>query len=216
MRCLGRTQTFKRCKRDGKWPFCHSHQWQPWIAFFTVISVIATFGGLYQDIVRPFFLSNESVANDDEMIPQVALMLQNKTEHDIIVSARGDIVIWLPQGVDALRRIPGRYDLESNNGPMDSIITVPKGQNIEVIATIASEIQLDTLLKSGVGDLEFILDLNPGGTLFTGLIPFKRKNILTTRYQIDLSRPNSESKVISGKESRWEKTNLLLIQHRSV
>ena len=52
MKCIGRTKG-KRCNNETPYVFCSSHKWQPLIFAFTVISVLAVFSGLYQDLIKP-------------------------------------------------------------------------------------------------------------------------------------------------------------------
>ena len=49
MKCIGRTKQLHRCKRDSKILFCHQHKLQWWV----LIGIIATIGGLYQDVLKP-------------------------------------------------------------------------------------------------------------------------------------------------------------------
>ena len=49
MRCLGRTKNFSRCKNTTKGILCRHHKLQWW----GMIIIIATLGGLFQDILKP-------------------------------------------------------------------------------------------------------------------------------------------------------------------
>ena len=51
MRCIGRTKSLKRCKRKCRILFCNLHKLQWW----GVIVIVATLGGLFQDVIKPLF-----------------------------------------------------------------------------------------------------------------------------------------------------------------
>lgn len=59
MRCLGRTKNARRCKNEAlsRYAFCRQHRFQPWLAFFAVVSVLGVFFGLYRDAIEPLFQS---------------------------------------------------------------------------------------------------------------------------------------------------------------
>lgn len=59
MRCLGRTATFKRCKRETQHFFCHHHRFQPVVTIFTILSFVGLLGGIYQDIWKPLFSAEQ-------------------------------------------------------------------------------------------------------------------------------------------------------------
>jgi len=50
VKCLGRTNGFKRCKKNAKLLFCHHHRYQPWTAFITFLTLIALIIGLTVDL----------------------------------------------------------------------------------------------------------------------------------------------------------------------
>ena len=53
MRCFGLTKQVKRCKKVQKWPFCRQHRFQPVALLFSLLGVVAMFGGLFQDVIKP-------------------------------------------------------------------------------------------------------------------------------------------------------------------
>lgn len=53
MRCLGRTKSFQRCKRDEKGLFCRQHRWQPYAFALSTLSLIGLLAGVYQDLWKP-------------------------------------------------------------------------------------------------------------------------------------------------------------------
>lgn len=122
-------------------------------------------------------------------IPAVALALENPTAEPVAIQRRGDFVMWLPQGVDDVRRFPGKYDLEAPEGESSSsVVVVSAGETAQVVAHLRAEIPLSQLLDRGAADIEFILRKEHGGLLFSGAIPFARDAIKTTRWKIDLGR----------------------------
>lgn len=63
MRCIGRkSKNFARCKNDCKFLFCGHHKLQWW----GVVVIIATLGGLFQDIIFPLFKDEENVILQNE------------------------------------------------------------------------------------------------------------------------------------------------------
>jgi hypothetical protein len=62
MRCLGRTNKMKRCKKEGsKWyfPFCPHHKIQPIVlVLITVPTLIGTYAGIYRDVIEPTAMTN--------------------------------------------------------------------------------------------------------------------------------------------------------------
>jgi hypothetical protein len=121
--------------------------------------------------------------------PRVSLTLDNSTAEAIAIQRRGDVVLWLPQGVDDLRRLPGRYDLQGPAGqPSGPAVVVDPHNSVDVVAYLRAEFPLGDLLDRGVADLEFIFRKEQGGLLFSGSIPFERKAIEATRWKIDLAK----------------------------
>ena len=59
MRCLGRTQTLRQCRRECNFLFCRDHRLQPMGAVLAVLSVIGLFAGLYQDLWKPLISSRQ-------------------------------------------------------------------------------------------------------------------------------------------------------------
>lgn len=122
-------------------------------------------------------------------IPPVVLALENTTAELIRIQRRGDFVLWLPQGIDGIRRLPGRYDLEvPEGGSSDPVVAIAPGAEARVLAQLHSEVPLTKLLDAGAADIEFILRREDGGLFFSGSIPFKRESVTTTRWTIDLAR----------------------------
>lgn len=122
-------------------------------------------------------------------IPPVALAVENTTAEPVTILRRGDFVLWLPQGVDGVRRLPGRYDLETSAaGSSDPVVVIAPGAEARVVAQLHSEVPLTRLLDGGAADLEFILRKEHGGLVLSGSITFKREAITTTRWRIDLAQ----------------------------
>lgn len=122
-------------------------------------------------------------------VPPISLEFKNPTADPIGIQRRGDFVLWLPQGVDNLRRLPGRYDIESpGDQSRESAVIVGPGSSTAVVAHLQAEYALGGLLDRGAADLEFILRKERGGLVFSGTIPFARAKIESTRWVIDLSR----------------------------
>lgn len=171
------------------------HQWRDWsvpsklTAVGTLVGVLSL--GLYvgEKSVGILKFVYPPVPRVPLTIPPVALTLVNNTRELITVQRRGDFVLWLPQGVDDLRRLPGRYDLETlGGGPSDLVVAIAPGTEARVVAQLHSEVPLTQLLDSGAADLEFILRKEQGALLFSGSIPFKRVAITTTVWRIELAR----------------------------
>lgn len=96
MRCIGRTKTeFKRCSNTGKLKylgFCNKHKLQSLLTFFTIITVIGTIGGIFQDIIFPLnnFNNGKFEIADIEIIktdtfPSLDIKLQNNTNNPIFI-----------------------------------------------------------------------------------------------------------------------------------
>lgn len=207
MQCLGRTKTLRRCKRSGNKWFCFSHRWQPFGAAFAGVSALGMFCGLYQDLLRPIFEHTKASNHVAQNVPKIALTLKNSSDREISVIARGDIVIWLPQGVDELRRISGRFDLIADRvGEDENLVRVQAGQEVAISAVIRTEIDTFALYSKGIGDLEFILNRQSEGILFSGAIPFSSARIESTRWIIDVA--SQENQVAAT--TRWDKAAMIL------
>ena len=97
--------------------------------------------------------------------------------------------MWLPQGVDEARRLPGRFDLETVNSNFSkNEVSIEPGREVRVLAQLHSEFPIVQILDGGAADLEFILRTEKGEIFFSGSIPFKRESIVTTRWKIDFTR----------------------------
>ena len=53
MRCYGITKRLARCKNESSRPFCRHHRFQPFIVLFSLVSIIATIGSFYHDVMKP-------------------------------------------------------------------------------------------------------------------------------------------------------------------
>ena len=63
MRCIGRKKgNYKRCKNNCNFLFCSSHKLQWW----AIIVILATIGGLFQDVIKPLFGNTEAVSLRNE------------------------------------------------------------------------------------------------------------------------------------------------------
>ncbi len=80
------------------------------IAAILVIAItvigLAQFTTALQNL-RSNFLNRPAVHNVAE-IYSMSLILANPNSESVTIERRGDFVLWLPQGVDNLRRLPGR------------------------------------------------------------------------------------------------------------
>lgn len=121
--------------------------------------------------------------------PLVSLALENTSAEPISILRRGDFILWLPQGVDDLRRLPGRYDLEVPKSQSTALpILVKPRARVAVMAQLHAESSLRQIMDRGIADLEFIFRKENGGILFSGSIPFAQRQIETTTWEIDLGR----------------------------
>ncbi len=170
-------------------------QWRQWslpsrlTAIGTLVGVVSL--GLYlaEKSLGIFGSSSRAVVSESLATPVVALSLENPTDEPVRILRRGDFVLWLPQGVDSVRRLPGRYDLKVSKGESsDPLVVIGPRAAVPVLAELRAEIPLDQLFDRGAADLEFILRTERGGILFSGAIPFAREAMRTTRWKIDLAR----------------------------
>ena len=169
-------------------------QWTNW----SLPSKLTAIGALVGVLSLGFYLAEKSFGflgvtapqrhHEARPMPPVVLTLRNSTDEPIAIQSRGDFVLWLPQGVDDLRRLPGRYDLASVEGSSISVLVVRPGATQDVVAQLQAEYSLGDVLDRGAADLEFIFRRDRGGLLFSGSIPFVRPKIEATRWEIDLAR----------------------------
>jgi hypothetical protein len=54
VRCLGRTKTLRRCRREPARWFCRDHRFQPVALLISLVSIVAAFAGLYRDALEPW------------------------------------------------------------------------------------------------------------------------------------------------------------------
>ena len=158
--------------------FWHDPVWSKVIAG----AILALFGGVLT--YRHF---QPDSAQSIKPIPPVYLTLRNSGADSITIQRRGDFVLWFPQGVDGLRRLPGRYDIDALEGKTaQSVVVISPKAAVNVVAKLHAEIPLRQVLDSGATDIEFIFRKESGGVLFSGSIPFAENRIKTTRWMIDL------------------------------
>ena len=176
------------------WLIPSREQWAKWSLPSKLTAIGALMGvlslGLYIAEKSFGFLDAPSPHPHAEAgpMPPVALTLGNSTDESITIQRRGDFVLWLPQGVDHLRRLSGKFDLDSVEEPSTSMLVVSPGATEHVVAQLHAEYSLGDLLDHGAADLEFIFRRDHGGLLFSGSIPFARQKLVATRWEIDLSR----------------------------
>lgn len=73
MRCLGRTPTLRRCKRNAIRVVCHDHAWQPVAWILSLVSAVAVSAGLYQDLLKPLIQDVSSIPQVDTSNPQLPM-----------------------------------------------------------------------------------------------------------------------------------------------
>ena len=170
-------------------------QWKGWslpsklTAIGTLVGLISL--GLYLAEKSYDFLGTQthSINTENFQIPPVVLAIENSTDETYAIQCRGDFVLWLPQGVDYARRLPGKYDLDVQGGQLAvSVIRIDPHMTVNVVAKLHAEFSLRRMLDRGVADIEFIFKNEQGGLLFSGSIPFTRQSIKTTRWKIDIAR----------------------------
>jgi hypothetical protein len=63
MQCWGRTKAGRRCQKPAKFIFCHLHRRQSQLFYLllSILTIIGLFAGLYQDLVKPIFVKEDSV-----------------------------------------------------------------------------------------------------------------------------------------------------------
>ena len=74
MQCWGRTPTFKRCKLSSKYFFCYHHRFQPFGLILFILTLIALFAGIFQDLIKPLFMDEEqplSIADAEKLASQL-------------------------------------------------------------------------------------------------------------------------------------------------
>lgn len=171
------------------------NQWRQWslpsrlTAIGTLVGVLSL--GLYvgEKSLGILSFSSRAVVPESLTTHVVALTLENSTDEPVRILRRGDFVLWLPQGVDGVRRLPGKYDLEVPKGQFSGpVVVIGPRATVPVVAQLRAEVPLGQLLDRGAADLEFILRKERGGVLFSGSIPFTREAMKTTRWKIDLAR----------------------------
>ncbi len=124
-------------------------------------------------------------------VPLVALSLSNPGKSIVTIMGRGDCVFWLPEGVDGgAPNVSGKYQLllDAQGRSEPDTISVRPSQMVDAYARLENAAQVAKLLEAGSTDLEFILRKAKGGILFSGEIPFTREKMLSTRWQLDLTK----------------------------
>jgi Flp pilus assembly protein TadD len=53
VRCIGRTPTLRRCKRNAVRLVCRDHRWQPVAWLLSLVTAVGFTAGLYQDLIKP-------------------------------------------------------------------------------------------------------------------------------------------------------------------
>jgi len=122
-------------------------------------------------------------------LPAVALELSNRGSEAISILPRGDLVLWLPTGVQGgVRSLSGKYELvlATEGQPGLSPIQVGPGSSVRAAARVLDARNLEPVLEAGSTDLELILKTEDGTVHFSGSIPFTEHAIRTTRFRIEL------------------------------
>jgi hypothetical protein len=132
-----------------------------------------------------------SQPNGAAKLPELVLEFINSGKTPITLQRRGDLVLWLPQGIsDGVRSIPGKYEIlpAGNDAQLQrSLITIPPSSSIKTSARLQNEVQLLPILEAGSTDLELILRREDGSIVFSGQIPFTKDSLQSTRWQIQVS-----------------------------
>jgi hypothetical protein len=166
-------------------------QWSTW-SLPSKLTAIGTYIGLLSLGLYVIDKTHSSSVHFSRTVKKrtlpVLLSLRNSTERSITIQRRGDFVLWLPQGVDNIRRLSGKYDIETKTKSASTSTIVVKTKSTEnVFAKLQAMYSLDEFLDRGAADLEFIFRSDNSGILFSGSIPFTRQKIETVRWEIDLS-----------------------------
>jgi len=61
VRCWGRTKILSRCKNNTKFFVCYHHKFQPIALLFTILTVIGLFAGIFQDLIKPLLVQENSI-----------------------------------------------------------------------------------------------------------------------------------------------------------
>lgn len=73
MRCIGRTKSFSRCKKNCRFILCHQHRLQ-WLVVFTFSAFV---GGYYQDVILPIqscSRTNEHLYTDEKSLDSITIL----------------------------------------------------------------------------------------------------------------------------------------------
>ena len=78
MRCVGRTRSFRRCRRDARL-LCHDHRYQ-WVwLLVTLLGVIGGVAGIYRDVLVPWRTADEPIVGTGD---ETYSLVVAPTHHD--------------------------------------------------------------------------------------------------------------------------------------
>lgn len=169
-------------------------QWRTW----SVPSKASVIGAFVSVLSLALYLvsglgSNFRARRDVSVsVPAVLLDLVNSGTDPVSIEARGDLVLWLPQGVGEVRSIPGKYELQrvGKSPAYLDFVTIRPSSNTLTAAhlSLLGNGQLASILDDGATDLEFVMRRKDGGILFSGEIPFTREALQKRRWLIEVSK----------------------------
>lgn len=156
------------------------------IFFITVTTFVALLAAFLTNIekIADFFKTKEPSAT----VSNIVVKLSNSSEEGVIVSARGDFMLWLP-GPGARHKM-GKYQFLTANGksPEDGSLVVPPKETVTVYAKIMNETYFAKILFQSDCDLSLIVYRAGAGLTHTNQMPFTAEAIKKYYFEADVGK----------------------------
>lgn len=152
-------------------------------AFITIFATLLT----NIDKIEKFF-QNEKVSTS---VPQIIVKLKNNSDREIIVSARGDFILWLPG--PGTHHTMGKYEFltiltSQGISPISGSITIPSKDTVTVFAQVMNEKFYSKILSQADCDLSLMVYRSGAGLISTNNIPFTETAIKKYYIEADVGK----------------------------
>jgi len=180
MSCWGRTKRGGRCKNSSGrlLPFCKQHRWQPVLSLVAICGVLATFAGLFQDLIKPIyshFSENrlaETQSQGQELLKSITVNLKISQSYSGDLFLKPEIEYFLiksksPSSQQVVESGVARIEIPEDLITIRNRIPLKNVGVIETRCELPANALLREALSQGGYELQLIISTTRGETLRT-------------------------------------------------
>lgn len=167
--------------------------WERLRSVSTKVKIIIISVTAFVAIMATFLTNIEKIGNflkgkENPFVPNIVVKLTNSSGKDVIVSARGDFILWLP-GPDAYHTM-GKYEFlpAENQSLTDGGIVVLPNKTVTVYAKIMNQKYYSKILSQSDCDLNLLVYRAGAGLTSTKQIPFTEEALRKYYIEVDVGK----------------------------